>query len=106
MSKRAIGIILMVVGSLLFLKYAPIDLDFLPNKELIWPLALTGFGLYLLSARNYQAGLVVFYIGLCFSLYYIGWEPIRSFVQADYFWATVIIVLGLGFILQSPRKRR
>lgn len=105
MSKRTIGIILIVVGSLLFLKYSPFDLNFIPNRDILWPLALAGFGLYLISKRNYQAGLVVFYIGGCFSLFYLGWNPIFEFVNSEYYWATVIIVLGLGFILQSQKRR-
>lgn len=105
MSKRNIGYVLIVVGLLLFLRHAPFDLDFLPYKDMLWPLALAGFGFYLISRKNFQAGLVIFYIGLSYSLYYAGWKPIRSFLFSDYYLATVIIVLGLGFLLQSGKNK-
>lgn len=105
MSKRNIGFILILVGLLLFIRHSPFNLDFIPFKEMIWPLGLAGFGLYLMSQKNFQAGLVIFYIGASYSLYYANWKPIYSFLFSDYYWSTVIIVLGLGFLLQSGKRR-
>ncbi|NLY36302.1 MAG: hypothetical protein GX046_03600 [Tissierellia bacterium] len=105
MSKRTIGIILLIVGLLLFLQHSPYNLEFIPYKDLLWPLAMAVFGLYLINRKNYQGGLVIFYIGVCYSLYYGGWKPIAPFINNAYFWPTAIMVLGIGFIVQSQRGR-
>lgn len=104
MSKKNIGIILLIVGLLLFLNNFPFTFNF-PYQELLWPLALTAFGIYLMNKKNYQVGLVIFYLGLTYSLYHIGWKPMALFINKQYYWPTVIMVLGLGFILQSQRGR-
>lgn len=105
MSKRTLGMILLLVGLFLFLKNSPYIFDWIPYQDLIWPIGLALFGLYLLSRRNYQVGLVAFYIGVSFGLYYGGWKPIAPFIPSEYYWPTVIMVLGLGFILQSQKGK-
>lgn len=105
MSKRNIGIILLFIGIFLFLKRSPYNLDFIPFQELLWPIALAVFGGYLMNRKNYQAGLVIFYMGVSFSLYYGKWKPMVYFINSDYYWPTAVMVLGFGFILQSRRRR-
>lgn len=103
MSKRNLGILFILLGTLLLLKKLPLPVDFQLLQNLLPYLAMVGFGIYLLSRKNYQFGLPLLYVGAAYSLHVSGWFHV---VHQEYFVPSVLIALGLGFILQGQAGRR
>ena len=103
MSKRNLGFLLIIFGIVLLLKKLPLPYDFESVLDLLPYLAMVGFGIYLISRKQYQFALGLIYVGAAYAMNLLGWLHI---VNTAYFGPSVIISLGFGFVLQGQIGRR
>ena len=103
MSKRNLGLLLILLGVVLLIQKLPLPIDLRIIQVLLPYLAIVGFGIYLLNGRNYQFAFPLIYIGVAYILSIMGWLHI---VNEQYFGPSILIVIGLGFIVQGKSGRR
>jgi len=96
------GVVLVVVGSLIFADRAGFDI---PGWLFSWQTIVIAVGIYIGARRSFQPGgwLIPIAVGVVFLLndWVIGWDSWR-----EYFWPSIIIVIGIYMIIRPKRSQR
>lgn len=104
MNRKIIGVIIILIGIVLFLNSNDIlDLDIGNFIFTYWPIVLIGSGLFSLITNKSSkvGGAIVLIIGILFQLRNLDLFDVFNYLE---FWPIIIIVVGISLIFPSKDK--